>query len=107
MNDDLTMMPIVYPGSYRFAEEVQRLRRVGLCAFVIAVPMEMMDGHNDRCVTNHGLSLRGLANRGGCSARDALAMLQDKHPGELGNKDQAVYHKMLLREIHNWELVHG
>lgn len=43
-----------------------------------AVPLEMLDGLEHRCLRNHGQAIAQLAARGGLSEAELVAVLTDK-----------------------------
>ena len=72
------MMP-VFRGDYRAKEAVEAIQAAG-CAFaVVGVPWNLMAPHERQARSNHGgQSLARLAERGGLSACEALAILEDR-----------------------------
>ncbi len=100
----MKMFPVIWVGASRFADEVVRLRDLGLHAFVIGVPLEMLQEHEDQAAINTGYSLRALEQRGGLTAMDVNAILMDCGRYEIPNpRDQPYNHKVLLNLIEVWQ----
>jgi hypothetical protein len=99
------IFPIIYTGEHRFAAEVPRLRSLGLYAFLIGVPLAMLEPHGDRVRLNHGnRTLRSLAQAGGLSAGDVVAILLNRSRHNIPNShDQPYQHRVLLEMIQEWE----
>ena len=99
------IFPIIYTGEHRFAAEVHRLRGLGLYAFLIGAPLEMLEEHEEQARLNHGnRTLRALSQAGGLSAGDVVAILRDCGRYEIAQpNDQIFQHKVLLRLIQEWE----
>ena len=73
------MFPIMASMKYEFEERVKQLRAGGCVAFVVAVPWALLVPHEEQARSNHGgQSLKRLAERGGLSACEALAVLEDR-----------------------------
>jgi transcriptional regulator with XRE-family HTH domain len=72
------MMPIMDIGDYRSGDRVRNLRQAGLSVVVIAIPMSLLDPHEAQAQRNHSQSLRRLAERGGLSSCEAMAILEDR-----------------------------
>lgn len=59
--------------------EMRELRAAGVTTCVIGLPWSLIEGHEAQARVNHGgQSLRRLAERGGLSACEAVAILQDR-----------------------------
>lgn len=96
-------MPIIYPGAYKFRDEVNRLREGGLLAFMIAVPYNMLVPHEAQALAYHGRPLSYLAEVG-ISAQEACAILMDKSPMELPDRtNNAYWHRVLLNMVITWQ----
>lgn len=69
-------MPILW--GYRLKDDLIALRDGGLTLLPIAVPWAMIEPHEAWAQKNHGQTLRRLADRGGLSASEVLAVLDDR-----------------------------
>lgn len=63
------------------------LRRDGACVAVIALPWEMLFPHQAQAIRNHSQDLQMLASRGGLSACEAVAVLEDRRWSRMGEPD--------------------
>ncbi len=54
------------------------LRKEGVLAVTMAVPMELLAVHEHQAQRNHGQSLNMLASRGGLSPCEMLAVLENR-----------------------------
>jgi hypothetical protein len=99
------IFPVIYTGDHRFAAEVNRLRSLGLYAFLIGLPIKMLEEHVEQVSLNHGgRTLRALAHAGGLTAGDVVAILTDKKRHDIPNSnDQPYQHQVLLEMIQEWE----
>lgn len=73
------LFPIMIPG-YR-SEIEQRaidLRQSGQCGLIVAIPWELIKPHEKQAQANHRQSIATLANRGGLTACEALAVIEDR-----------------------------
>lgn len=77
------MMPIMSIG-YRYDEQLRELRSGGVQSVIIAVPWAVMQPHEAQAQRNHGQSLARLAERGGLSACEAVAILEDRRHQRMG-----------------------
>lgn len=64
--DQLTVMPIHRPQGW--ADDLP----------IEGLPFSILEKYGDRVMTNHGQTLEGLARRGGLSACEAVAILEDR-----------------------------
>lgn len=75
-------MPDVFPilmPAHRMEIVRRDLRAAGVCSMVVCVPWSLMAPHEARAQRNHGgQSLARLAERGGLSACEALAVIEDR-----------------------------
>lgn len=58
--------------------EVNKVRALEHCFVVVSIPWEMIAPHEKQAIANHSQLLQQLADRGGLSACEALAVLTDK-----------------------------
>lgn len=63
---------------YRAAEEMKACAK-GSPFVVIAIPWAMIGPHERQAVRNHSQTLKRLAERGGLSPGEAIAVLDDRH----------------------------
>jgi hypothetical protein len=61
----------------------------------------MIEPHEKQAQSNHSQSLERLNGRGGLSAAEAVAILEDKGWGEI-SRDEVVSHKRLHDMIMAW-----
>lgn len=72
------MFPIMVNDSHRGGHStISQVRKSGGLV-VVAVPWSMLEPHEAQAQRNHSQSLQRLAERGGLSACEALAVLQDR-----------------------------
>lgn len=72
----MKMFPILF--GHRLREEIDEVRAAFGTAIVIALPWPMMAPHEKQAQRNHSQSLERLAERGGLSACEACAVLDDR-----------------------------
>lgn len=73
----IEVMPIMI-GGYRAEENIRKIRDGGESFLVISVPMSLLCAHEEQALTNHSQSLAQLRSRGGLSACEAIAILEDR-----------------------------
>lgn len=68
------------------ARQLDELRKAEIPIVTFNVPMFHFLAHADQAMANHGQTLDRLAERGGLSAGEAIAILEDKkeHRADLG-----------------------
>lgn len=71
------MFPILMGHNER--EKVSAVRRGGAIALVVQAPWSLFAPHERQAQTNHGQTLARLAERGGLSAAEAVAVLDDRN----------------------------
>jgi hypothetical protein len=71
------MFPILMP-SYKLAEHVAAARAAGLGHISIAIPWSVIAPHARQAWDNHSQTLDRLAQRGGLSRCEAVAVLEDR-----------------------------
>jgi hypothetical protein len=64
--------------SYRYAEDIRELRKGGFPFIVSQIPWALIAPHERQAQRNHSQSLETLASRGGLSACEALAVIEDR-----------------------------
>ncbi|MCV0395417.1 MAG: hypothetical protein K5872_21975 [Rhizobiaceae bacterium] len=70
--------PILLGMDYELPGKIAKARLAGFREIVISVPWGLLAPHERQAVRNHGQSLVTLAGRGGLSACEALAVLEDR-----------------------------
>lgn len=88
------IFPILDGPSYRV--EPREHRQKGRCFIIVGLPWEMIAPHEQQAQRNHGgQTLKRLAERGGLSNSEALAVLEDR-PWK-GMDPQVAYQQLLDR----------
>lgn len=77
----MKMFPILF--DYHVREEIDAVRAKLGVSIVIALPWPMMMPHEKQAQRNHSQSLARLAERGGLSACEACAVLDDRGYGTM------------------------
>jgi hypothetical protein len=73
------IFPIMQRRDYEGdSSTVNLLRASGTLFAVVAVPWEMIEQHEAQAKKNHGQTVQCLAARGGLSACEALAVIEDR-----------------------------
>lgn len=75
--EEIEYFPILI-SSYRFEEMSTYARKAGCTALVLMIPLAMIKPHEKQAVRNHSQSLARLSARGGLSAAEAVAVLEDR-----------------------------
>lgn len=78
--------PIMF-GGYRAKEEVAALRNADVCFGVVCIPWDMILPHERQALRNHSQTLKRLAERGGLSASEAVAVLEDRDFRRMGEAE--------------------
>jgi len=63
---------------YQRYQFVRRLNEAGMTSEVVGVPWDLVLQHEAQCLRNHGQTVQRLHERGGLSASEALAVLEDR-----------------------------
>lgn len=89
--------PIMWPQrATELAELVSDTRRLGIHVLIVSLPWGLLEAHSKQLGLNHNQqSLAALANRGGLSHSEALAVIEDRR-----------YYKMRTGEAHARLLEH-
>lgn len=77
----MRLFPIMDVGGHEFrslGDGLKACRKEGLLFAVVAVPWDMIGPHDNQAQRNHDQTLERLAQRGGLSACEALAVLGDR-----------------------------
>jgi hypothetical protein len=72
----MRMMPIML--GHRAEERINEAKGAGCAVVVVQIPWPMIEAHEVQAKTNHGQTLARLADRGGLSACEALAIIEDR-----------------------------
>lgn len=72
-----SMFPIM-GINYEYQKTVATIRESGALSVVVQIPWAMIAPHEAQAQANHSQSLKRLDERGGLSAAEALAVLQDR-----------------------------
>lgn len=91
MNELFPIMGI----DYRHGETVSALRKAGVMFAVVAVPWEMMAPHERQADLNHSQTLKRLAERGGLSPTEAIAVIEGKRWRDLRGMTDTQAHRRL------------
>lgn len=70
----MKLFPILLPS---FSADEREVKRAGFGS-LRALPWDMIEPHENQALRNHDQSLATLASRGGLSACEALAVLEDR-----------------------------
>lgn len=81
------------------AKLVRDVRTANTFMVVVAVPWELIAQHERQAQSNHSQSLERLAERGGLSPCEALAVIEDRQWRKM---DQVVANTLLLAKIIDW-----
>lgn len=95
--------PDIFPVKleYDFRQQtVRRLREHGDLYACVGVPRAMLVGRADRFLRNHGATLNELAQRGGISIDECIAVLEDRRWAHI---DEAEAHSSMRQKILAWE----
>ncbi len=82
--------------------EIDAAPAAGGCVVVVAIPWEMIAPHEAQAFKNHSLSLERLADRGGLTTYEALAVLEGRSWPQRPAEHGADSHK-LLAMLNGWE----
>lgn len=77
----MKMFPILF--GHRVKEEIEAVRRDFGTSIVIALPWPMLAAHERQADKNHSQTIQRLADRGGLSACEACAVLEDRSYREM------------------------
>lgn len=70
------LYPILW--GYRFKDEIEALRKNGISMVPIGFPWELLRSHEAQAQTNHGQTLRQLAERGGLGPDEIMAIMENR-----------------------------
>jgi len=92
------MFPILF--SYHRIDDVFRvIRQHGSTSICVQIPWAMLEPHEDQAIKNHSQSLNRLAERGGLSTHEALAVLEDRPWRNMG---YGAANALLLLAVGRW-----
>lgn len=91
------LFPIMVP---RYSSELpgflKDLREAGVTALVVGIPWDIIEPHEAQAIANYGgLSLRDLADHGGLSPAEALAVMADRPFAALRSDEQVEAYRQL------------
>lgn len=95
----MEMFPIMLRGDRYDDSTVTVARKAGTPYVAVCLPFEMILPHEQQAQRNHSQSLKLLASRGGLSACEALAVLEDRPWRRM---DEAKANDALCRAIATW-----
>lgn len=99
----MKMFPIMltpdYQGDDRQRGSVKAAIAAGSLYVAVQVPWEMILPHEKQALRNHSQTIQRLAERGGLSACEAVAVLEDR---EYSRLTLAVANEELCRHLRNW-----
>lgn len=87
----MALFPIMQPR-----DNIADLRRADLPCIVIGIPWAMIQPHERQAHANHSQTLKRLAERGGLSASEAMAVLEDRPWRRM---EQIEAHHSLMRAL--------
>ena len=70
--------PIMVGMNYELPKAIEDVRKHGSHFLVCSVPWAMIEPHEKQAQSNHGQTLERLASRGGLSACESVAILEDR-----------------------------
>lgn len=80
----MKIFPIMLERGYgRSLTSERQVREANSCVCVVGLPWDMIADHEKQAQNNHSQTLARLAERGGLSASEAVAVLEDRgywHP---------------------------
>jgi hypothetical protein len=98
----MSLFPIMIGLAYETHERINDARNAGVTQLVVGLPWEMILPHDKQARRNHDQTLQRLAERGGLSACEALAVLEDRSWHEL-RLPFAEAHRQLAERLARWE----
>lgn len=96
----MKLFPIHDVAGHWNKELATDLRREGVMLAVVGVPWELIAAHETQCLRNHNLTVEHAASRGGLSAEEACAVIEDR-PVKVGIL-VAQAHEHLATLTRNW-----
>jgi hypothetical protein len=91
--------PVLLDHDFR-VRTARSLREVGSCLSCVGVPRAMLAEHLNQCYSNHGSSIERLARKGGLTADECLAILENRRWLPI---DEADAHTQLVRAVLQWQ----
>lgn len=92
----MKMFPILF--SYKIKEEIAAVRDANGTSVVIALPWLMVKEHEPQALRNHSQTVQRLAERGGLSAPEMCAVLENRPYQTMGYPQAHARLKQLLSE---------
>ena len=100
MSDVARIFPVMQSG-YRYYDAdstVSKVRASGGVFAVVGIPWDLIAKHETQAQRNHSQTLARLAERGGLSAGEAVAVMTGKSWSEIP-RDEAACHRQLVGMI--------
>jgi len=91
--------PILFQN-VRMDEVFRVIRQHGSPSICVQLPYAMIEEHEYQAIKNHSQSIKRLAQRGGLSTQEALAVLEDRPWKNMGYGEA---NAMLLLKVERWE----
>lgn len=85
---------------HRMDEVFRVIRQHGSPSICIQIPYAMIEAHEDQAIKNHSQSIKRLAQRGGLSTTEALAVLEDRPWKNMGYGSA---NALLLLAVERWQ----
>lgn len=79
----------------------RQVRAAGGCVLVVGLPWDMIAPHEKQALRNHSQTLKRLAERGGLSAGEALAVLEG-YSWDRAGVDEGANHNRLAALLAAW-----
>lgn len=73
----MKMFPIMI-RNYGEYQDIDQVRRAYGTSVIVALPFPMLEAHEKQAFRNHNQTIARLAERGGLTACEALAVLEDR-----------------------------
>lgn len=83
----------IFPILTSYSVDPREARQKGRCFVIVGLPWEMIAPHEEQAQRNHSQTLKRLADRGGLSECEAVAVLEDRPWKRM---DPDVAHRQLL-----------
>lgn len=93
----MKLFPILF--DYKVKEEIVAMRGDGCTCLVIGLPWAFVNSHEKQALKNHSQTVQRLAERGGLSADEACAVLEDR---EWTKMFPAMAHARLKLLVSEW-----
>lgn len=98
----MRFMPVMVLG-HDYREKLSSFRASGFPFIVTQIPWPLLELHEPQARQNHGQSFAVLASRGGLSASEALAIMEDRR---FERMDEPEAHAALFWKVFPWTALH-